>query len=63
MWDPQHLTTLQASTACYEDSFIDFTLIRPFNAQAIMMQTTLVKFLTVLKNKRNLPSARVQFQV
>jgi hypothetical protein len=21
MWDPQHLTTLQASTACYEDSF------------------------------------------
>jgi hypothetical protein len=21
MWDPQHLTTLQASTACYGDSF------------------------------------------
>jgi hypothetical protein len=22
MWDPQHLTTLQASTACYRDRFI-----------------------------------------
>jgi hypothetical protein len=21
MWDPQHLTTLQASKACYSDSF------------------------------------------
>jgi hypothetical protein len=21
MWDPEHLTTLQASTACYGDSF------------------------------------------
>jgi hypothetical protein len=21
MWDPQHLTTLQASTACYRESF------------------------------------------
>jgi hypothetical protein len=22
MWDPQHLTTLSTSTACYKDSFI-----------------------------------------
>jgi hypothetical protein len=21
MWDPQHLTTLEASTVCYQDSF------------------------------------------
>jgi hypothetical protein len=26
MWDPQHLTTLWASTACYMDSFTFFSL-------------------------------------
>jgi hypothetical protein len=26
MWDPQHLTTLYASTACYGDTFTSFLL-------------------------------------
>jgi hypothetical protein len=27
MWDPRHLTTLQASTACYTDSFTFFRIV------------------------------------
>jgi hypothetical protein len=27
MWEPQHLTTLRASMACYRDTFTTFTLI------------------------------------
>jgi hypothetical protein len=27
MWEPRCLTTLYASTACYRDSFIFFTLL------------------------------------
>jgi hypothetical protein len=27
MWDPQHLTALQASKACYGDSFTFFLLL------------------------------------
>jgi hypothetical protein len=32
MWEPQHLTTLWASTACYRDSFI-LPYLHPLNLQ------------------------------
>jgi hypothetical protein len=41
MWDPQHLTTLQASTACYRESFtFTFTFTFRKRKRAAMSDTS-----------------------
>jgi hypothetical protein len=51
MWDPQRLTTLWASTACYRDSFTFFTLkiydlaAKEMNAYAMLCPDSTVQYL------------------
>jgi hypothetical protein len=54
MWEPQRLTTLWASTACYKDSFLAFTFLATediqLDTEILIMFNNMIPELQVREN-------------
>jgi hypothetical protein len=62
MWDPQHLTTLEASTACYGDNFTLFYIVTKASGSTSRAYVTYIFADAGRFDVSSLSAVRVNFQ-